>query len=54
MDRGVWWATIYGVAKSWEVGPDLGTKQHVWEIVSEKVIFELKYNFAVQKIFFTS
>ena len=52
MDRGVWWATIYGVAKSWKVGPDLGTKQRVWEIVSKKVIFELKYNVAIQKSFF--
>ena len=25
MDRGAWWATIHGVAKS---GPDLATKQH--------------------------
>ena len=32
----------------------LGTKQHVWEIVSEKFIFELKYNSAIQKSFFTS
>ena len=29
-----------------------GREGYVWEIFSEKVIFELKYNFAIQKSFF--
>lgn len=31
-----------------------GREGYVWEIFSEKVIFELKYNFAIQKRFFAS
>ena len=33
MDRGAWWATVYGVAR---VGPDLVTKQqlHTYSVVS--------------------
>ena len=30
MDRGVWWATVYRVAKSWTRLKRLNTHAHVW------------------------
>ena len=46
MDRGVWWATVPGVTKSWTQLGDVHDSAYFWVIYSE-FLFKILYHWKV-------
>ena len=46
MDRGVWWATVPGVTKSWTQLGDVHDNAYFWVIYSE-FLFKILYHWKV-------